>query len=82
MPITHPLRPKYGRKKSSKIKKEFFKNNGENNINQKNFIQEGPINSNLIISSTNLKFSEQFKDLLIKLKQKAFLRTLIQKRSS
>ena len=82
MPITHPLRPKYGRKKSSIIKKEFFKDNDENSINQNKFIQEGPINSNLIISSANLKFAEQFKDLLIKLKQKAFLKTLIQKRSS
>ena len=82
MPITHPLRPKYDRKKPSKIKKEFFKNNDEDNINQYNIIQEAPINSNLLISSMNIKFAEQIKDVLIKLKQKAFLRTLIQKRSS
>ena len=82
MPITHPLRPKYDRKKPSKIKKEFFKNNDEDNINQHNIIQEAPINSNLLISSMNIKFAEQIKDVLIKLKQKAFLRTLIQKRST
>lgn len=82
MPITHPLRPKYDRKKPSKIKKEFFKNNDEDHISQHSSIQKPPINSNLIISSINIKFKEHIKDVLIKLKQKAFLRTLIQKRST